>query len=99
MPLFVAALLGGLVNIAATLAGRVLLSLGFGVVAYSGLSVTFDYLRDQALTRISALDPVIVSMLSYMKVGVALNIIISALLVRLTLQGLSSGVIKRLVMQ
>lgn len=91
MPVFVAALLGGLVNIAGHLAGKVLLSLGFGAITYTGLTATLDYLKGQVLTAIGGLPAEVVSMLAYMKVGVALSIIISAITVRMTLDGLSAG--------
>jgi hypothetical protein len=91
MPMFVAALLGGLLNIAASLAGRVLLSLGFASVTYTGLNASLTFLRDQALSNIQALSPDVVGMLSVMKVGVCLSIISSALLTRMLLDGLSAG--------
>lgn len=91
MPFFVAALLGGLIRIAATLAGRVLLALGFSSITYSGLSVTLDWLKAQALQSIGLLPPDVISLMAYMKVGVAINIVVSAILVRMTLNGLSAG--------
>lgn len=91
MPLFVAALLGGLVNIAATLAGRVLISLGFASITYTGLSVTLTWLKSQVLTNIAGLGSDVVTLLSFLKVGQSLSIIVSAILVRQVLNGLSSG--------
>ena len=64
MPLFVAALLGGLINIAATLAGRVLISLGFGVISYTGLSVTLTWLKDQAVSALTGLGAEVLPMLA-----------------------------------
>jgi hypothetical protein len=91
MPVFVAALLGGLINIAATLAGRVLIALGFASVTYTGLSASLTWLKSEALANINLLPPEVVGMLSYMKVGVALSIIVSALSARMVLDGLSAG--------
>lgn len=91
MPLFVAALLGGLINIAATLAGRVLLALGFASVTYTGLTTTLDWLKAQAVASITALPAEAVGMLSTMKVGESISIITSALLARMLLNGLSAG--------
>jgi hypothetical protein len=91
MPLFVAALLGGLINIAATLAGRVLLSLGFAAVTYTGLSASLTWLRTEALTNLQLLPPEVIAMLGYMKIGVAMSIIASALSARMLLDGLSAG--------
>lgn len=98
MPLFVAALLGGLLNLAASLAGRVLLSLGFASITYTGLSATLDWLKSQAVSNMQLLSADTVNLMGYMKVGVALNIIVSALLARMLLDGLSAGgTISRLV--
>lgn len=97
MPLFVAALLGGLINIAGTLAGRVLISLGFGVVAYTGISTSLAFVKTQAVGAFQGLPADMVQLLSYMKVGESISIISSALLVRLALNGLTGDTIKRLV--
>ena len=40
MPVFIAALIGGLVSAAGSLVGRVLVSLGIGYVVFSGLDVS-----------------------------------------------------------
>ncbi len=91
MPDFVAALLGGLVNIAATVAGRVLVSLGFGVVSFGGSSATLDWLKDQAVTAMAGLGGDILAMLAMLKVGEAISILISAYAVRMLMKGLSVG--------
>lgn len=91
MPLFVAALLGGLVQLAGTLAGRVLISLGFAAVTYTGISASLGFLKTQALASLTGLPSQIVGLMAYMKVGEAISIVVSALLVRATLAGLSAG--------
>lgn len=91
MPAFVAMLLGGLVEIAGSLAGRVLLSLGFGILEFTGVSVTLSWLKTQVLSAASGLTGDLLGLLAYMKVGEAISILFSALLVRLTLNGLSAG--------
>lgn len=98
MPIFVAALLGGLLNIAASLAGRVLLALGFAAVTYGGISTTLTFLKTNAVAAFSALPANTVNLLAYMKVGQVVSILTSALVVRATLNGLSAGgAISRLV--
>jgi hypothetical protein len=89
--MFVAALLGGLVNIAGTLAGRVLLALGFASVTYGGLSATLTWLKSQAVSSFQGLPAGVMGMLSAMKVGESLSIIVSALAARMLLEGLSAG--------
>lgn len=97
MPVFVMALLGGLINISATIAGRVMIALGFSIVTYTGISASLTFLRANVVSSIVALPPDVVGMLATMKVGEAISIVFSALLARLLLSGLSSDSLKRLV--
>jgi Protein of unknown function (DUF2523) len=97
MPVFLASLLGGLISITATLAGRVLLALGIGMVSYTGLSFTIDFAKAQAISALQATGADVVGMLSTMQVGTSISIIFSAMLARLVLQGLTSDTIKNMV--
>lgn len=99
MQWLVAGLLTGLVQIVGTLVGRVLVSLGVALVTYAGMDFTVGYLKTQALAAIGGLPPEVVGMLSVLKVGVALNIIFSAFMVRLTIQGLTGDGIKKWVVK
>lgn len=94
MPVFIAALWGALLNIAGSLVGQVLISLGIAVVTYAGVDTTLNKLKSDAITALMGLPPDLVALLSYLKVGVAISIITSAVAVRLTLSGMS-GAIKR----
>lgn len=94
MPLFLSALGGMLINIAASLVGQVLIALGISVVTYTGVSAVLDTLKADALAAFSGLPADLVGLLAYLKVGVAMSIITSAVAVRLTLSGLT-GAVKR----
>jgi hypothetical protein len=91
MPAFVVMLLGGLVQIAATLAGKVLIGLGFAAVTYTGLSTSLTWLKSQAVGSLQGLPADMVGLIAYMKVGEAISMIVSALAVRMVLDGLSEG--------
>lgn len=97
MPVFISALLGGLINIAGTVAGRVLIGLGISAVTYTGLSASLDWLRDNAVSSLLAMPPQVVGVLSIMKVGSALSMIMSATAVKLTLDGIGGATFKRWV--
>lgn len=97
MPIFIAALLGGLIQAAGTLVGRVLLSLGIGAVTYTGFSVALDAFKAQIFTNFSQTGTVIVGMLYTLRVDQAVNITISAVLIKYTLAGLTSGTITKLI--
>lgn len=99
MPVFLAALGGVLINIAATVAGRVLIALGIGVVSYTGLDFTLSFLKTQAVSSLTGLPAEVVGLISFMKVGVCISIITSAIAVRATLQGLTGGTVKRWVLK
>jgi len=95
MPIFVSALLGGLINICGTIAGRVMIGLGISVVTYTGLSASIDYLKTSAIAQLGALPAQVLSIMSIMKVGSSLSIIMSATAVKLTLDGLTSDTFRK----
>ena len=97
MPLFIASLLGGLINIAGTLAGQVLIAVGISVVTYTGVDLVLTGLKASALASIQSLPPGLPALLAYLKVGVCINILTSAMAARMTLNGLTGGTFKRWV--
>jgi len=99
MPAIVAIFLGGLIQICGSLVGRVLVALGLSVVTYSGLSVSINYLKSQAVAAALGLPPDVVGMLSVLKVGSSLSIITSAILARLLITGLTGDTVKKWVLK
>jgi hypothetical protein len=99
MPVFLASLLGGLVSITGSLVGRVLVALGLSVVTYTGMSATLGYVKAEALAALNGLPADVVMLLSYMGVGQFINIVTSALLARMVLDGLTGDTVKRWVMK
>jgi len=89
-----AALLGGLINIAGTLAGQVLIALGIGVITYTGVDTSIAWLKAGFVSSVSGLPAEAVGMLALMKVGSCVSMVISAILVKMTLSGLTSGTMK-----
>lgn len=97
MPIFIAALIGGLVEAAGSLVGKVILSLGLGYITYSAVDTSITWARDQVIAQLSGLGADAVGVMSALKLGVCLSILCSALVLRLTLSGLTGGAIKKLV--
>lgn len=95
MPFIVAILLQGLLHLVGSMAGRVLVALGIGVVTYTGINAGLNFAKSQALSALQNTEWVAV--LSYMKVGVAINIVFSAILARAVIQGLQGDTVKRWV--
>jgi len=99
MPVFISAILGGLIQITGSLVGRVLVALGLSTVTYSGMSTTLTWLKSQAVTAALGLPPDVIGMLSVMKVGTSISIIFSAMLARLVVTGLQGDTVKKWVLK
>ncbi|TMI98611.1 MAG: DUF2523 domain-containing protein [Alphaproteobacteria bacterium] len=99
MPFFLAALIGALVEAAGTLVGKVLISLCIGYVTYTGIDSSIDWARDEFLSARGGLPAAAVQLAGLLKVGVCLSMLLSAVTARLTLMGLKSGVMTRMVVK
>lgn len=99
MPIFIAAIGGMLINIVGTLAGRVLLALGIGVVTYTGVSASLSFIKTQAITSFGLLPPDMMAIIGLMKVGVCISIVTSAITARLVLNGLTGDTVKKWVIK
>jgi hypothetical protein len=97
MPLWVAAIIGGLIQAVGTLVGRVLVSLGIGFVAYQGVDTAIGWAKENALQRLQALPPEVLQMVGLLQVGTCISILTSALIVRVTISGLVGGAKKMVV--
>jgi hypothetical protein len=99
MPVFIASLVGALVQAAGTLVGRVLLSLGIGYVSYTGIDTSLAWLRQTIAAQWSGLPSQTLAVASAMQLGSGVSVIMSAFAARLVLEGLTSGVMKRMVLK
>lgn len=99
MPAFAAWLIGAFFSVLATEVGKLLISFAIGIVAYTGIKATATFVKDYALSSLGSMPNEIVSLMAYMKVGVCINIIFSAMLVRMLINGLQSDTVKRFVMK
>lgn len=98
MPLIVSALLGGLLQIAGSLVGRVLLALGFGFVEYVGISTLLDHVKQHATGLIGAVGTSsLAEWAGFFRIDVHLSIILSAIGVKVMLNALGGDKVRRLV--
>lgn len=97
MPVFLASLGGMLLQLTASWVGRVLLSLGIAVITYGGVNTTLSWLKGQAVYAFSGLPSDMIGLMAYMQVGNCISMIFSAIVVRQTLSGITSGTFKRWV--
>lgn len=99
LPVIAASLIGGLISVTGTIVGRVLVALGVGVVTYTGVQVGIDSLLSNLDSAISGVPADILGLLGFMRVGEAMNIIISAMSARMLLNGLQGDTIKKWVLK
>jgi hypothetical protein len=90
------AIVAGLASGAVQIVLKVLFSLGFGYLTFTGADLLVTQNEDQVLQLLAGLSPNTVAILGVLKVGTCVKIMASALVMRLTLFGLNEGVIKRM---
>lgn len=99
MPLLVAALIGGLVQAAFSIVGRVLISLGFAYLTMTGIDTSLDWIKGQIASSVGGLPAQALAVLSACRVGSAVAIVLSALAARMVFDGMASGTIRKLVLK
>lgn len=98
LPLAAGTIVGALIQVAGTIVGRVLLSLGLGYVVFSGMDASLDFAKSFVISKISATSAQTVAAASAVKAGVCISILFSALSMRLIFGGMQSGgVLRKLV--
>lgn len=96
MPIFVVWILGALGPILLSAVGRALVSLGISVVTFAAVDLALGVLKSDVLSQLSGLPAMIVSILFLTRVDQAVNLIFSALVATVALQGLQ-GAVRRFV--
>lgn len=96
MPFLVAALWGALYSALGSIVGRVLVSLGIGYAAYSGIDTSIAWMKSQVIANMQSLGGQAVATMGALQVGRIISIITSALITRLTVQGMVGGALKRM---
>lgn len=82
---------GALLLIVRSLVLRAITALGMGLVVYTGLNQTMGWLKTQAIDKLKALPPETLEIMAYCEVGTCISMIFSAIAIRFTLKGLTSG--------
>lgn len=77
MPLIMA-LLGGLLTVAGSMVGRVLLALGMGYVTYTGFSSSVTFLLDGIKANMGGMGGDVVAFLAWLWVDKAIGLVFSA---------------------
>lgn len=93
---FLPALGGFLLSMLGTFVGQALLSIGIGFAVYNGVDVGVGFVKQNFLNSVSVLPPQVVQLMAICKVGQCLNMVFSAVLARLAMNGMKNGVIKKM---
>jgi len=94
MPYFIAALVGALGPMLMSVAGRVLVALGIGLVTYAAIDTGITAFKTQAFTYLAGAPATIVNILFMTKVDQAITIIFSAYLGTVAMRGISGAITK-----
>lgn len=97
MPWLAGLIAGAFYQIVGSLIAKALAALAVGVVTYTGVSASINWLKSGAVSALLALPPDVVAMLSLMRVGTCVNMVFSAIVMRLAFTGMSSDTVKRWV--
>lgn len=90
------AIVVGLASGAAQIALKVVASLGFGYLAFTGVDMLVTQNETQALSLLNELPPLARQLVGVLQIGTCIKIVFSALVLRVSIMGLNEGVIKRM---
>lgn len=96
MPLILS-LLGGLLTIASSLVGRVLLALGLSYVTFSGFQLGADWLKADIQSNMASMPAEVVSFLGFLWVDRAISMVFSAYTVALGIRMAGGTTVTKLV--
>lgn len=94
MPWIIAILGNLLLTVAGSFLAQMLVGAGVAVATYTGVDFTITMFRDQFVTASSGLSSPVLGMMALMKIGSCVSMMISAVLMRMTLNGFTSGTFK-----
>lgn len=96
MPLFLAALWGALLPMLGSVVAQVLLSLGIGYLTYTGIDASIGFAKAQFVASVGSLPIAAVGVMGLLNIGKAVSMLCSAVVMRLTMQGLKNGAMRRM---
>jgi hypothetical protein len=96
MPLFIAALIGALATAMGSLAGRVLIALGFGFITYKGIDVGMASLKALVMAQVQGLPSEALGLVGFLWLDKALTMVFSAVTTSLAMRTVG-GSVKRMV--
>lgn len=90
---------GALIAVASSVVGRVLIALGIGVVAYTGINATLGYFSDVFTSAANSTGADVIGIIYLLKLDAVVSIYTAAGLARFAISGAISGSIKRMTLR
>lgn len=78
LPWLITFVVGSLRFVAGSLAVQVLVGLGIGVVTYTGIDATFDFVMQRSVQTLGGLPAELLGLMGYMKLGKCIGVIVAA---------------------
>jgi len=96
MPIIIGMLWGAFVSILGSLVGRILVALAISYVTYSGVDILLTGMKTAAIANMGNMGP-LVGVVGMLKLGQCLNVVISAVVAKFTIGGLTNGSVTKMV--
>ncbi len=96
MPVIIGMLWGGFVSILGSLVGRVLVALAISYVTYTGVDILLASIKTAAFASMGNMG-ILTGVVGMLKLGESLNVVVSAVVAKYTLAGLTSGSVTKMV--
>lgn len=97
MPIWVAALLGGITESLGSWLGMILVSLGIGYVTFQGLDVGLDLIKEKVFAGFLGIPAYPLQLAGVLQIGTALNIQFSAMAARLFLTSGNASKVTKMI--
>jgi len=95
MPVLIGLVWGGFISILGSIVGRVLVMLAISYVTYSGIDLLLDSVKAQAFIAMGNMG-ILSGVVGMLKLGESLNVVVSAVVAKFTIGGLTNGSVTRL---
>jgi len=96
MPIIIGMLWGAFVSILGSLVGRILVALAISYVTYSGVDILLTSMKTAALANMGNMGS-LVGVVGMLKLSESLNVVISAVVAKFTIGGLTNGSVTKMV--
>lgn len=97
MPVFIGYIIAALAGAIGEFAARWLIAIGVGFVTYQGTDYLTDTLKTDAFAVLGSLGPAALQLVGVLQIGTCINIIFSALAMKLAFNGVKNGSVTKRV--